>query len=126
MKYLSILDGDVTSVFACPQSPEFWSGIVEVEDDDPRYLAFLNQRLPVAQSDDRVWRDTELAEMAWLRDRHRDQVELGIDMTLDAQQYSALMAYIQALRDWPQASEFPQIEHRPMAPEFLVQPGRSA
>lgn len=31
----------VTPIFGSPQDPEIWPGLVEMEDDDPSYLKFL-------------------------------------------------------------------------------------
>ncbi|HEP8974560.1 TPA: phage tail protein, partial [Pseudomonas aeruginosa] len=52
--------------------------------------------------------------------RHRDEIEAGDVPTLDAEKYSALQTYRRALRDWPEAGEFPLAEHRPRAPEWLA------
>ncbi|MBX8572234.1 tail fiber assembly protein [Pseudomonas cichorii] len=41
MKYLEIIDGVVVSAFSGPQDSENWPNLVEVEDDDPRYVAFM-------------------------------------------------------------------------------------
>ncbi|MBV7720803.1 phage tail protein, partial [Pseudomonas aeruginosa] len=46
--------------------------------------------------------------------------EAGDVPTLDAEKYSALQTYRRALRDWPEAGEFPLAEHRPRAPEWLA------
>ena len=32
----------INGVFASPQDPEYWENLGEVEDDDPRYLAYMN------------------------------------------------------------------------------------
>lgn len=124
MKYLNVVGGEVACVFLCPQSTEFWPEVIEVEDDDPRYLAFVDQSQPAVQRDERVWRDAELVIMAWLRDRHRDEIEIGIDPTLTSEQYQSLMTYLQSLRDWPQSSDYPDASHRPVAPAFLELQGR--
>ncbi|EGJ51823.1 tail fiber assembly protein [Desulfocurvibacter africanus] len=55
----------------------------------------------------RAERDRRLAAVVWLRDRHRDELELGLATTLDIVRYSALMTYIQALRDLPEQAGFP-------------------
>ncbi|WP_273820594.1 phage tail assembly chaperone [Pseudomonas asplenii] len=68
---------------------------------------------------ERVWRDAELSAVAWYRDRHRDQVEIGADTTLGADQFQELLVYMQALRDWPQSAAFPDPSARPQAPGFL-------
>lgn len=70
---------------------------------------------------ERAWRDGELAQWLWLRDRHRDQLDLAVDTTLTSEQFSALLIYLQALRDWPQSNAFPDVSARPMPPTFLEQ-----
>ncbi|WP_051183053.1 tail fiber assembly protein [Desulfocurvibacter africanus] len=55
----------------------------------------------------RAERDRRLAAVLWMRDRHRDEQELGLPATLDIGRYSALMTYIQALRDLPEQAGFP-------------------
>lgn len=69
---------------------------------------------------ERAWRDTELASLVWLRDRHRDQLEIEVTTTLSGEQFTELLVYMQALRDWPQSSDFPDIQHRPLTPTWIV------
>lgn len=43
--YVRFTDGTKTAingVFASPQDPEYWDNLGEVEDDDPRYLQYMN------------------------------------------------------------------------------------
>ncbi|UVK80698.1 phage tail assembly chaperone [Pseudomonas sichuanensis] len=68
---------------------------------------------------ERAWRDTELAALVWLRDRHRDQLEIGAATTLTPEQFGELLAFMQALRDWPQSAAFPDSSARPVPPAFL-------
>ena len=68
---------------------------------------------------EREWRDAELEKMVWLRDRHRDQLEIGKETTLSVEQYGVLLVYMQALRDWPQAEAFPDPSGRPRIPQVL-------
>lgn len=70
---------------------------------------------------ERQWRDAELQAVAWLRERHRDQLDGGAETTLTAEQFSELLVYIQALRDWPQSQAFPAFEQRPVAPPWVAQ-----
>lgn len=70
---------------------------------------------------ERAWRDTELASLIWLRDRHRDQLEIGGETTLTAEQFNELLVYMQALRDWPQSTDFPDSQHRPTAPDWIAE-----
>lgn len=53
MKYLQIIDGVVVSTFAGPQDPDASPDLLEVEDDDPRYLAAIapSQPEPTSQRD---------------------------------------------------------------------------
>ncbi|MEE3636519.1 phage tail assembly chaperone [Pseudomonas sp. AL 58] len=83
-----------------------------------------SQMLPTPeqlQASERAWRDGELAALAWLRDRHRDQLEVGVTTNLSADQFAELLVYMQALRDWPQSEQFPVIEHRPVAPPWIAE-----
>ena len=70
---------------------------------------------------ERAWRDSVLAQAVWLRDRHRDQLEIGGSTTLTAEQFQELLVYMQALRDWPQSPDFPLTEHRPVAPPWIAE-----
>lgn len=70
---------------------------------------------------ERAWRDVQLLQYGGLRDRHRDEVELGMATTLTADQYAALLNLLQELREWPQSELFPNAEHRPVPPIWLTQ-----
>jgi len=71
-------------------------------------------------ADERVWRDQRLSETDGVVSRHRDEVEAGGATSLTAEQYTELQAYRQELRKWPQGEEFPLVDHRPVAPTWLV------
>ncbi|MEW5546757.1 phage tail assembly chaperone [Pseudomonas soli] len=88
----------------------------------------LREPIENAAAVERDWRDRELADSLKLRDRHRDQLELGgsVETNLSTEQFHALLTYLQALRDWPQSSDYPDINFRPVAPTFLEMPGRPA
>lgn len=70
---------------------------------------------------ERGWRDNELLRAGGLRDRHRDEVELGIATTLPDDRFAELLGYMQALRAWPQSADFPDSLHRPEAPTWLAE-----
>lgn len=70
---------------------------------------------------ERHWRDGELSACQWLRDRHRDEQDLGRSTTLNTGRFSELLAYLQALRDWPQSAAFPDIKQRPTAPPWIAE-----
>ncbi|POA45620.1 phage tail protein [Pseudomonas sp. MPR-ANC1] len=69
---------------------------------------------------ERAWRDAELSAVLWLRERHRDQLELSGATTLTGEQFQELLVYMQALRDWPQSPEFPASQSRPTPPQWLA------
>ena len=71
---------------------------------------------------ERVWRDIKLAATDGVVTRHRDELEEGIATTLTVEQYTELQVYRRDLRNWPEAGEFPLIEHRPPAPGWLAGP----
>jgi hypothetical protein len=68
---------------------------------------------------ERLWRDREIEQIKWLRERHRDQQEIGGETTINAEQFGELLVYMQALRDWPQSPDFPVSAHRPVAPAWV-------
>lgn len=69
---------------------------------------------------ERVWRDKQLSSTDGVVTRHRDELEEGIETTLTSMQYVSLQAYRRALRNWPEAGEFPLVDHRPTAPPWLA------
>jgi hypothetical protein len=69
---------------------------------------------------ERLWRDAEIERVKWLRERHRDQLDIGEQTTLMPEQFSELLAYIQDLRNWPQSPEFPAKEFRPVVPDWVA------
>ena len=69
---------------------------------------------------ERAWRDGQLAATDGVVSRHRDELEEGLETTLTPTQYTELQAYRRALRNWPEAGEFPLSEHRPPAPAWLA------
>ena len=72
------------------------------------------------EAQERAWRDGELAAQQWLRDRHRDEQDLGRVPKLTADQFVELLGYLQALRDWPQSETFPDMTYRPLAPDWIA------
>lgn len=97
-------------------------GIAEVwlPDDAPELLAMIvDSELQSAIDTERQWRDRQLVATTGPRDRHRDELELGRETTLTPEQYAALLVHIQALRDWPESSDFPDSSGRPAAPDWL-------
>ncbi|MGE8189532.1 hypothetical protein [Pseudomonas sp. NPDC086278] len=42
-KFVQIRRDQVVTISPCAQDPAYWPDIVEVEDDDPRYVAFFTK-----------------------------------------------------------------------------------
>lgn len=70
---------------------------------------------------ERVWRDEQVDATEWLVTRHRDEQYMQLPTTLTAEQFAELLAYRQALRDWPQTEVFPDPTQRPVAPPWLAE-----
>jgi hypothetical protein len=70
---------------------------------------------------ERTWRSGEVSRVLWLRERHRDQLEIAGPTTLTTEQFNALLVYMQELRDWPQSPDFPDSQHRPTAPNWMAE-----
>ena len=77
-----------------------------------------------AASEERAWRDAEVESVKWLRERHRDEMDLEIASTLTAEQFKELLTYLQALRDWPQSPDFPTQALRPIQPDWIAEQTR--
>lgn len=70
---------------------------------------------------EREWRDQAMTPAFSMRDRHRDEQDMGNATTLTAEQFTELLVYIQALRDWPQSPDFPSSAQRPLAPPWFAE-----
>ncbi|WP_025128917.1 phage tail assembly chaperone [Pseudomonas sp. PH1b] len=82
----------------------------------------LNKPSPISMTvEERKWRDGELSSVMWLRERHRDQLEIEAPATLTGEQFKELLVYMQALRDWPQSADFPDALRRPAAPPWIAE-----
>lgn len=68
---------------------------------------------------ERYWRSVQLTTTDGVVTRHRDELEEGSPTTLTQVQYTELQAYRRLLRNWPESGEFPLLQHRPPAPEWL-------
>ena len=69
---------------------------------------------------ERRWRMTALIESDWLVTRHRDETDAATSTTLNSKQFLKLLAYRQALRDWPGGNEAADAESRPNPPKWLA------
>jgi hypothetical protein len=97
-------------------------GKIRAHDDQGLpYLIDAPAAGPDLEVEEREWRDAELASVMWLRERHRDQLEIGTATTLTGDQFNELLVYIQTLRDWPQSPGFPDTQRRPATPEWIAE-----
>ena len=96
----------------------------KIRGHDAQGLPILIDPLPLTAEAlsvrERSWRDAEIERVKWLRERHRDQLDIGEQTTLTPEQFSDLLMYIQALRDWPTSPLFPDEAGRPTPPDWIA------
>lgn len=80
----------------------------------------LDPQAPELESAERIWRDARIEAVRWIRDRHQDELDLGRRTSIAVDQYAGLLAYLQALRDWPESNGFPDSAARPTPPDWLA------
>ena len=126
--YLPSVHGDHMPADAVPISEEIYLSVIanpdrgKVRGHDAAGRPVLVDALPESLADlERQWRDGALSGVLWLRERHRDQLEIEGPTTLTAEQFNELLVYMQALRDWPQSPDFPDSQHRPTVPIWIAE-----
>lgn len=67
----------------------------------------------------RAERNRRIKAVEWLKQRHSDELALNLTTTLTAEQYQALIEYIQALREVPQVTQDPFNPTWPEKPDFV-------
>ncbi|RON98158.1 hypothetical protein BK672_00645 [Pseudomonas fluorescens] len=70
-------------------------------------------------SHERSWRNRVLQNTQWLVFRDAEELEVGEGTTLRSEEFKQLLAYRQALRDWPIDPDFPNFLSRPVEPDWL-------
>ena len=108
--YTALLDGQ-SAGRVITSDADGYPVLVDPPPPSPEYLAAI----------ERAWRDGQLAATDGVVARHRDELEAAGVTTLTPEQYTELQAYRRQLRDWPQTGEFPMLDHRPTAPEWLAE-----
>jgi len=90
--------------------------MMEMSDDEVE--AHINPKPTLEQlsTEARNKRDALLLDSQWLVQRHRDQLDTGIETTLTVDEYVALLQYRQDLRDIPGQIGFPTVINWPIAP----------
>lgn len=75
--------------------------------------------VPTDDGLERAWRKKALESTQWLVLRDVEEMEVGVGTTLRTEEFKELLAYRQALRDWPNDPEFPDTRSRPVEPDWL-------
>lgn len=65
-------------------------------------------------------RDLAISGSVWLVERHNGQMRLDAKTSLSENQFAELLAYHQALRDWPSQPGWPDID-MPPEPDWLTE-----
>jgi hypothetical protein len=124
--YLASLHGANMPADAVPIDEERFLSVVgnptegKIRGHDAQGLPILIDPLPLTSEvlsvRERSWRDAEIECVRWLRERHRDELDIGEQTTLIPEQFRELLTYIQVLRDFPQSPYFPDSQYRPERP----------
>lgn len=69
---------------------------------------------------ERGWRDGVISASEWIVARHRDEIDMAQETMITPEQFSELLRYRQALRDWPTVEGFPSADRRPKEPDWLA------
>lgn len=83
------VNGVPTTIEEYGPLPEGWSLTPPPPTTEELFARLRNQR------------DASINSVLWMRERHSDELALGKEATLTPEQYTALLTYIQALRDLP-------------------------
>lgn len=129
--YLASLHGANMPTDAVPIDEQRFLSVIgnpapgKIRSHDAQGLPILIDPLPPTADElsvrERLWRDAEIERVKWLRERHRDQLDIGEQTTLMPEQFHELLVYMQALRDWPQSPDFPDSQHRPAVPAWIAE-----
>jgi hypothetical protein len=71
------------------------------------------ERIAILAKTIRALRDSKIQAIQWRRDRHNDELALGLTPT---EPLDPILTYIQALRDLPQQEGFPEAVIWPSEP----------
>ncbi|WP_246882696.1 phage tail assembly chaperone [Pseudomonas sp. MWU349] len=120
----STADGSAVQHFDLGDLPEGFTHLVPPGEDfawsDKGWVLDEEARSIRLADAERVWRNGEVDNVKWLRERHRDEQDLQKTTTLSDAQFTELLSYLQALRDWPQSDVFPDVAERPAAPPWIA------
>lgn len=77
------------------------------------------RRDEAARAEVRLTRDRLINKVSWVRQRHLDELALGVATTLQGTEYTRLLDFIQSLRDVPNQQGFPLEVEWPPVPAFI-------
>lgn len=89
----------------------------KVIEDKGDYLEAVNPPEPSDEqkaAEARAERDRRIDAIRWRIERYQTQAAAGLETTDTAEQYKAILLYVQALRDVPAQEEFPENVTWPM------------
>lgn len=125
--FAQIKDGKAHWIFQGEKFPEFAPDIVIIDISSVKpapaegwsYDGKTFSAPPGPTADQiRARRDGLIGACDWIVQRHRDQVDAGIDQTLSDAEYKLWTIYRQDLRDLPNRSGFPGSVAWPSPPEI--------
>lgn len=98
------------------------NGMRLIADSDGQPIAIERLAPTTAEmaENERLWRDGEIITSEWIVARHRDEVDMDQETMITPEQFSELLRYRQALRDWPTVEGFPNVDLRPNPPGWLA------
>ena len=91
----------------------------KVIEDKGDYLEAVNPPEPTDEqkaSEARAERDRRIDAIRWRIERYQTQEAAGLETTDTAEQYKAILIYVQALRDVPEQAGFPEAIEWPEEP----------
>lgn len=115
----ALLTGDVDCGVGVPAGTPVAVGWL-YEDDIFTTPIPVNLTQEATDKVERQWRTAVLIGSDWLVTRHRDELDAGVQTSLSTKQFAKLLAYRQALRDWPATSDAVDTESRPQPPKWLA------
>lgn len=94
--------------------------IAAADDGRPVDVAAAAPSAEAVAASVRRQRDTAIADVRWMIERHTDEVALGVAPSLSSAEFIALLQHVQALRDVPSQSGFPAAITWPEPPAFIT------
>lgn len=120
--YCEHIDSETKQVFGLTSFQ--YDGYIEVGETETAYdgLIYLKGHAPekpddIKAAEIRAERDRRIDAIRWRIERYQTQLAAGLETTDTAEQYQALLIYVQNLRDIPEQAGFPNIIEWPVIEE---------